>query len=143
MTIIPRAEPETTPEGIPNVDKRAPLTFSVEIRPEDAMKLEYIHTLNTLADDSGIIIAFTLPTMTSLPFMRVYTPVDVLFVNEQGIILQMLPNTILGEIFQDIMAKEPIKAFVFLKAGTIERKSIKPRDRIDNPIFIPPPAIIE
>ncbi|MFN7612181.1 MAG: hypothetical protein ACK5QI_02225, partial [Alphaproteobacteria bacterium] len=39
-----------------------PLKFSVEIRPEDAMKLEYIHTLNTLTETTGVMIAFTLPT---------------------------------------------------------------------------------
>lgn len=143
MTIVPRAEPEFTPEGVPNVDRRTPLRFSIEIRPEDAMKLEYIHTLNSLTDDSGVMIAFTMPTMSSLPFMRVYTPVDVLFVDNQGVILQMLPQVILAELYQDIMAKDPVKAFVFLKAGTIQSRGIKPKDRIDNPIFTPPPAIIE
>lgn len=143
MTIIPRAEPPTTPEGIPNIDRRLPLRFSVEIRPEDAMKLEYIHTLNTLSDDSGVMIAFSMPTMSSLPFMRVYTPVDVLFVDNQGFILQMLPEAVLAELYQDVMAKDPVKAFVFLKAGTIKNKNIKPHDRIDNAVFTPPPAIIE
>lgn len=143
MLIIPHAEPERTPEGIPNVDQRQPLRFSIEIRPEDAMKLEYIHTLNTLSDDTGVMIAFTMPTMSSLPFMRVYTPVDILFVNDQGIIMQMLPETVLAELYQDVMAKEPVKAFVFLKSGTIKAKHIKPRDRIDNPVFTPPPPIIE
>jgi uncharacterized membrane protein (UPF0127 family) len=143
MVIIPRAEPETTPEGVPNTDRRQPLRFSVEIRPEDAMKLEYIHTLNILTDDTGVMIAFTVPTMVSLPTMQVYTPVDVLFANDQGVIVQMLPDVVPAEIYQDIMAKDPVKAFVYLKAGTIAAKHIKPHDRIENPVFTPPPAIIE
>jgi len=143
MLIMPRAEADTTPEGVPNVDRREPLRFSIEIRPEDAMKLEYIHTLNTLSDNTGVMIAFSLPTMTSLPFMRVYTAVDVLFVDDQGIILQMLPEVVPAEINQDIMARDPVKAFIYLKAGTIKAKGIKPHDCIDNPVFTPPPAIIE
>lgn len=143
MTIIPHAEPEMTPEGVPNVDRREPQRFSIEIRPEDAMKLEYIHTLNTLTDETGVMIAFSLPTMSSLPYMRVYTPVDILFVDNQGIIMQMLPDAVLADLYQDVMAKDPVKAFVFLKAGTIMARHIKPHDRIDNPVFTPPPAIIE
>jgi uncharacterized membrane protein (UPF0127 family) len=119
-----------------------PLRFSVEIRPEDAMKLEYIHTLNTLTDTTGVMIAFTLPTMVSLPTFTVSTPVDVLFVDYQGMILQMLPGVIPAEITQDIMAKEPVRAFIYLQNGVIKAKNIRPGDRVESTVFTPPPPVI-
>ena len=120
----------------------SPLRFSVEIRPEDAMKLEYIHTLNTLTDTTGVMIAFTLPTLVSLPSFTVSTPVDVLFVDQQGIILQMLPGVIPANITQDIMAKEPVRAFIYLKNGIIKAKNIRPGDRVESTVFTPPPPVI-
>ena len=119
-----------------------PLKFSVEIRPEDAMKLEYIHTLNTLTETTGVMITFTLPTMVSLPSFSVSTAVDVLFVDHQGIILQMLPGVIPANITQDIMAKEPVRAFIYLQNGIIKAKNIRPGDRVESTVFTPPPPVI-
>jgi uncharacterized membrane protein (UPF0127 family) len=135
---------QTNEQGreIPPPENHPSLRFSVEIRPEDAMKLEYIHTLNTLTDTTGVMIAFTLPTLVSLPTFTVSTPVDVLFVDQQGIILQMLPGVIPANITQDIMAKEPVRAFIYLRNGIIKAKNIRPGDRVESTVFTPPPPVI-
>ena len=93
--------------------------YQVEVRPEDAMRLEYIHTLNTLSEGNGVMIAFTAPSMVALPVMNVYTPVDALFVADNGVVEQILPNVVLGELTQAVMAHGPVKAFLFL-----DRKSV-------------------
>lgn len=119
------------------------LTYNIEVRPEDAMRLEYIHTLNMLTDDSGVMIEFTAPSMVALPIMKVYTPVDALFVSDTGVVVQILPNVTLGDLTQEVLAHEPVKAFLFLKAGSVAARGIRPQDIITGPMFTPAPPVME
>lgn len=122
---------------------RAPIPYNVEVRAEDAMKLEYIHTLNTLSETTGVVIGFDAPSIAALPRMQVFTPVDALYVAEDGTIMQIYPDVVLAELTQDIYSKEPIKAFVFLKAGEVAARGILPKDIISGPMFYPAPPMMQ
>lgn len=113
------------------------LEYDIEVRQEDALRLEYIHTLNTLTNETGVMILFETPALASLPAMKVYTPVDALFIADDGSILQIIPNIILGEITQDTSAKQPSKAFLFLKAGEAANRGIQPHDKVSGKMFTP------
>ena len=126
-----------------NAEPRPSLNYSVELRPESALNLENIHTLNLLTPTTGVMIAFDAPSIVALPAMKVYTPVDVLFVLEDGGITQIMPKVVLGDISQNIEAKTPIKALLFLKAGEVEARNIRPRDVVTGSMFSPAPAIQE
>ncbi len=112
--------------------------YDIEVRGEDALKLEYIHTLNTLTPATGIMIVFDSPSIAALPAMKVYTPVDVLFVGNDGTLLQISPSVVLGEITQLVQAKAPVKAFLFLKTGEAAARGLHPRDTIAGSMFTPP-----
>lgn len=119
------------------------LKYDVEVRSEDALKLEYIHALNSLTGDTGVLITFGAPTIAALPAMKVYTPADALFISEDGTVVQILPNITLGEITQNLQAKMPVKAFLFLKAGEAGARGIHPRDTVTGSVFVPAPAMQE
>ncbi len=123
--------------------QRVPIAYNVEVRGEDAMKLEYIHTLNTLNDTTGVGIAFDAPSLAALPRMQVFTAVDALYVAEDGTIMQIYPDVVLAELSQDIFSKEPIKAFVFLKAGEVDARGIMPKDIISGPMFYASPPMMQ
>lgn len=127
-----------TPEP-PRTEQR----FQVEVRGEDALYLEYIHTLNELTDDSGVMIGFAMPSIVSVPTMKVYQPVDILFIDEDGVITQILPNIVPAEITRDIAAAKPVSAFLYLKAGVAEKRGIKPRDEVRHSLFNSKPIIIK
>lgn len=129
-----------TGQGVP---AHPPLTFNAEVRSEDALRLEYIHTLNNLTDDGAVIVALTSPSIMSLPALRVPTPVDTLFVDNNGMVVQILPNTVLADLTREIAAKTPIKAFMFLKAGAAQSWKIKPKDVITASPFNPAPPVME
>ncbi len=135
--------PRALKEGETPPPTHAPLVYDVEIRPEDALRLEYIHTLNNLNDTSGVMIAFTAPSVVALPVMQVPTAVDALFVMSNGTIVQMLPNVVLADINQEIVAKEPIKAFLFLKAGSIAAQKIRPYDVVIGKKFLAAPPLLK
>ena len=122
---------------------RPSITYNIELRSEDALKLEYIHTLNTLTDSTGVMILFTSPMMAPLPAMQVFTPVDAIFLAEDGTILQILPNVALGEMTQDVMARDPVKAFLFLKAGEVAARLIQPQDAVSGSMFVPAPSVMQ
>lgn len=129
--------------GDPTAPPRIPISYNAEVRAEDAMKLEYIHTLNTLTDTTGVVIAFSAPSLAALPRMQVFTPVDALYVAEDGTIMQIYPEVALAELTQEMYSKEPIKAFVFLKAGEVAARGILPKDIISGPMFYASPAVMQ
>ena len=122
---------------------RDPSMYNIELRSEDALKLEYIHTLNTLTDNTGVMILFSAPMVAPLPAMQVFTPVDAVFVGANGTIVQILPNVALGEMTQDIIAREPVQAFLFLKAGQVAARMIQPHDTIRGTMFTPTPPVMQ
>lgn len=136
---VPTKDGEHAAQLVP----RAAVNYDIEERGEEALQLEYIHTLNTLTDSTGVAIVFNPPGVVALPRMQVFTPVDVLFVAEDGTILQIYPDATLGTLDQDVYAKDPVRAFVFLKAGEVAAKNIRPRDVIAGTMFTPAPPVLE
>ena len=130
----------TLKEGEP---QRISLTYNIELRAEDALGLDYIHTLNTLTYTTGVAILFNEPSIAALPRMQVFTPVDALFVTENGTILQIYPNVVLGDLQQDIYAKDPIAGFIFLKAGEVQARGIRPHDVVAGSMFAAAPPLME
>jgi hypothetical protein len=141
-----RIDPAPTPppkEGEAPPPARLSLVYNIEVRSEDALQLEYIHTLNTLTDTTGVAITFAQPSIAALPRMQVFTPVDALLVAGDGTISQIYPDLVLAEMQQDIYAKDPIRAMLFLKAGEVALRGIKPRDVIAGGMFTPAPPVME
>lgn len=127
----------------PPEKERMPHSFNVEIRPEDALKLDYIYGLTTLNDTNGVMIAFGAPTIAPLPFFRVQQATDVLFVNDEGVILQIYPGHIPMDVTRDIYADTPIKALIYLKAGVVKALDIRPKDIVQSRVFNPPPPLLQ
>ena len=137
------AAASTNPKSPGAASPHAPLTYNVEVRPEDALRLEYIHTLNELPDAGGVMIVFTAPSVIGLPALKVPTAVDALFVLDNGTITQILPNVVLADLTQEVVAQAPIKAFLFLKAGTVTAQHIHPQDVVVGKKFTPAPPLLQ
>lgn len=117
--------------------------FNVEVRPEDALRLDYIHALTILRDNTGVMIAFGAPTIAPLPYFRVQQATDVLFVDNEGVILQIYPGHIPIDLTQEIYADKPIKALLYLKAGAVQAFNIRPHDVVQSTVFTPPPPLLQ
>jgi len=134
----PRTDAEKTKKP-PHVS----LAYDIELRAEEALRLEYIHTLNTLSDSTGVMIALQNPGIINIPAMKVYTPVDVLFLDEIGTIQQIIPKLTLGELTQTVQSRAPVKSILFLQAGEVARRGIRPQDIAIGAMFVSPPDIQE
>lgn len=127
-----------TPTAKEQAPSHPPLKYTVELRTEEAMRLEYIHTLNSLTPSTGVMITLDSPAMVPAPKMNVYTPVDVLFVDDAGSVLKIAPATNLSELDEPLQVHSPIKAFLFLKAGEAAARSLQLGDRLRGRMFSPP-----
>jgi hypothetical protein len=143
ITIQSPASTAAGKDGEAPINAHPALSYDVEIRPEDALRLEYIHTLNNLTDRNGVMIAFSAPSVVALPVLQAPTAVDALFIMNDGTIAQILPNVILAEMTQEIVAREPIKAFLFLKAGTAAVQKIRPLDVVSGKKFTAAPPFMK
>lgn len=139
----PAAPSESDKDNTTPLPPREPVSLDVELRNEEALRLEYIHELNTLSPETGVMIALSVPGVAPLPAMSVFTPVDAVFIDEEGTILQIVPNVILGEMTRSIAARRPIKALLFLKAGQAAARAIRPHDIVAGSSFIAPLPVEE
>lgn len=135
-TTQPAKKPELPP--LP----RIPISYSIELRGERDLSLDYIDSLYRLSEKNGVLFNFSAPTVAPLPRFQVHHPTDVLFVDEQGVIVQILPNHVPAETTQDIMAQEPIKAWIYLQVGQVANRNIKPGDTVAGDMFTPAPPIM-
>ena len=141
ITIVPKQAP-LDEDGFPGAP-RLDITYLAEVRDERALHLEEMHSLTQLAENSAIAIAYNAPTVIALPRYHVRQKMDVLFVDDEGTILQMLPSHIPAESNAQLISDTPIKAWVYLKEGQIAARDIRPQDRVEGSMFTPPPPIIK
>lgn len=159
LAIVPRAEEELPPakEAAPEKEeKKDPLkderrkpgekpaiakpprqkhVFTVEVRQgqPDASQGMFIRT--PLTQSNATLFVLGKPDRVPLEPGTIYAPVDVLFVGEDGGILQILPNVKLSELEETVIAEKPVKAFLHLKAGTVEKWDIRPGDQVEYDVF--------
>jgi uncharacterized membrane protein (UPF0127 family) len=140
VRVIPAAPPASdTAESPP----RQPLEYLLEMRDERALQLEEMHSLTQLKETTGVMLYFQQPMALALPKLNVSAELDVLFVNEQGTIMQMLPGHVPIQSHASLIAELPVKAWIYLDAGQIAARDIRPGDRVEASIFTPPPAMIK
>ena len=117
------------------VEVRVASTFAIELRSEDAAKLEYLPSLNALSDTNGVMIVFTTPILTALPKLNNFIAVDALLLAEDGTILSISPNIVLAELPDQELSQDPVKAMLFLKAGVTTARNILPKDVVVGSMF--------
>ena len=117
------------------IELRSSIAFDVEVRAEDAAKLEYLPSLSTLAEHQGAMVVFTAPILTALPRWNNFIAVDALMLAEDGTILSITPSVVLAELPDQELSADPVKALLFLKAGTTAARGILVKDVVAGNMF--------
>lgn len=129
--------PEETPLENPEI------VLDVEIR--DGMSLynqSGWYNLSSYSEKQGVMMAFTKPGITPIVRSTQYAPVDILFIDKQGVVTQIAPNILLSDLEDDIYPSAPILAFLFLKGGTCADLHINVGDEVQYSLFKKPPLIL-
>lgn len=116
------------------VSASGPHRFTVELAESPAQMEQGLMFRRSLAADAGMLFDFKQPTMAIMWMHNTLIPLDMLFVDQQGLIVNIAQRAV-PESDATIGAAAPVRAVIELNGGTADRLGIKPGDRVLYSIF--------
>lgn len=117
------------------------ITLRVQVRA-DQIPISHGMFLNYKLDaDHGVLTFFADAYPRTLIAENIQKPLDVLFVREDGVIAQIIPEIVLAYLSENITPKFPVRGLLFLQAGLAQQLGIQPGFRIEHGMFKPRPMI--
>jgi len=108
--------------------------FKVEIAETQAQMTQGLMFRRSLAPDAGMLFDYKAPTVATMWMRNTLIPLDILFVDAQGRIINIHQRAV-PQSLDLIAAAAPVRAVIELNGGTAARLSIEPGDRVVHPIF--------
>ena len=87
-----------------------------------------------LAENAGMLFDYKRPTMATMWMRNTLIPLDMLFVDAQGRIVNIHERAV-PQSDDVIAAPAPVRAVIELNGGTAARLGIVPGDKVQHPIF--------
>ena len=116
------------------VSAGGPHRFTIELAETPGQMEQGLMFRRSLAPDAGMLFDFKQPTMATMWMRNTLIPLDMLFVDQHGRIVNIVQRAV-PESDQTIAAAAPVRAVIELNGGTADRLDIKPGDRVLYPIF--------
>ena len=111
-----------------------PHKFHVELATTPAQLEQGLMFRQTLAPDAGMLFDFKTPSPVSMWMKNTFIPLDMLFIDPRGRIINIAERTVPGSL-DPLGAAGPARAVLELNGGTAARLGIRPGDRVLFPIF--------
>ncbi len=111
-----------------------PHTFKVEVAETPEQMTQGLMFRRSLAPDAGMLFDYKQPTAATMWMRNTLIPLDMLFVDAQGRIVNIHQRAVPLSL-DVIAAAAPVRAVIELNGGTSARLGIAPRDRVVHPIF--------
>jgi uncharacterized membrane protein (UPF0127 family) len=108
--------------------------FKVELARTPAQMTQGLMFRTGLAPDAGMLFEYQQPTAATMWMRNTLIPLDMLFVDAQGRIVNIHERAV-PQSLDVIAAAEPVRAVIELNGGTAARLGIEPGDRVIHPIF--------
>jgi uncharacterized protein len=111
-----------------------PREFTVELATTPAQMEQGLMFRQSLAPDAGMLFDYAVPSMAMMWMKNTLIPLDMLFVDAAGRIVNIHERAVPGSL-ATIAAAAPVRAVIELNGGTAARLGIRPGDRVMFPIF--------
>jgi uncharacterized protein len=105
-----------------------------EVAATEAEREQGLMFRTSMAELDGMIFVFDAPGMHAFWMKNTLIPLDMLFVDQQGRIINIHERAVPGSL-DPIAAAGPARAVIELNGGTAGHLGIKPGDRVIYPIF--------
>ena len=129
------AQLETFPKAeLTIVTAGGPHKFTVEVATTPGQMEQGLMFRRSLAPNAGMIFDYGGPAMAAMWMKNTLIPLDMLFVDQRGHIINIHERAVPGSL-DPIAAAAPARAVIELNGGTAARLGIKPGDRVIFPIF--------
>ncbi|HEX3861683.1 MAG TPA: DUF192 domain-containing protein [Stellaceae bacterium] len=116
------------------VTAAGPQKFTVEVATTPGQMEQGLMFRQSLAPNAGMIFDFKVPSPAMMWMKNTLIPLDMLFVDAKGSIVNIAERTVPGSL-DTIAAAAPVRAVIELNGGTASRLGIKPGDRVVFPLF--------
>lgn len=116
------------------VTAQGPHNFTVEVATTPAQMEQGLMFRRSLAPDAGMLFDYAAPSPAMMWMKNTLIPLDMLFVDAQGRIVNIHERAVPGSL-ATISAAAPVRAVIELNGGTAARLGIHPGDRVRFPIF--------
>ena len=116
------------------ISTTGPHQFKVELATTTAQMTQGLMFRTSLAPDAGMLFEYQQPTMATMWMRNTLIPLDMLFVDAQGRIVNIHERAV-PQSLDVIAAAEPVRAVIELNGGTAARLGIEPGDQVVHPIF--------
>ncbi len=116
------------------VSATGPHRFKVELAETPAQMTQGLMFRTSLAPDAGMLFDYKQPTVATMWMRNTLIPLDMLFVDAQGRIVNIHQRAV-PQSLDVIAAAAPVRAVIELNGGTASRLGIEPGDRVIYPIF--------
>ena len=120
------------------------ITLEVEIRSSSSLYQQegWINLSSPQATD-GVLYIFPTPEIAYLKNMPFYAPMDIAWVNPEGVITSIAPSLTLASLKQAMADDKPSRALLFVAPDSLSQRHIHPGDRLQHAdFFTPPPQIL-
>ncbi|HEX3523575.1 MAG TPA: DUF192 domain-containing protein [Stellaceae bacterium] len=116
------------------ISATGPHRFKVELAKTPAQMTQGLMFRTSLAPDAGMLFDYRQPTPATMWMRNTLIPLDMLFVDAQGRIVNIHERAV-PQSDDVIAAAEPVRAVIELNGGTAARLGIEPGDQVVHPIF--------
>ena len=116
------------------ISATGPHRFKVELAETPAQMTQGLMFRTSLAPDAGMLFDYKQPTAATMWMRNTLIPLDMLFVDAQGRIVNIHQRAV-PQSLDVIAAAAPVRAVIELNGGTASRLGIAPGDRVVHPIF--------
>ena len=116
------------------------LNFTVELADEPEERRRGLMFRRSMEADHGMLFRHDRPQRSSMWMKNTYISLDILFIQQDGVIVNIARDTEPGSLSQ-IASKGRVLGVLELNAGTSERLGIKPGDQVLHAIFGSAPKV--
>lgn len=111
-----------------------PHRFNIEVAVTPAQMQQGLMFRTSLPPDAGMLFVYPQPTVATMWMRNTLIPLDMLFVDAQGRIVNIHERAV-PQSLDVISAAAPVRAVIELNGGTAARLGIEPGDRVQHPVF--------
>lgn len=116
-------------------------TLEMQVRGRQIPLNSGMYTKYKLNNSRGVLTYYPTAEPRSLLAENIYEPVDILFVRDDGVIAQIIPEVVLAYLREEVRVGFALRATIYVTAGLSEALKIQPGDRVQHGMFTPKPFI--
>lgn len=117
------------------------MTFRVQVRGDQIPMDSGLFTNYRLDTGHAVLTYFSDASPRMVIPENIQKPLDMLFVRDDGIIAQIIPEVVPAYLPEDIDVTFPLRALLYLEAGLAQTLGIQPGYRIEHGMFRPKPLV--